>query len=61
MADERDAAQAAAAAPAAAQADLQLADKEAEEIKGGRLYGKQARKRKKGAAAGGGSANAKPM
>jgi hypothetical protein len=47
-----------------AQADLPLADKEAEEVKGGMAYrteGKKSRKRKKGASAGGGSANAKPM
>lgn len=47
-----------------AQGDLQLADKEAGEVKGGMAYrteGKKSRKRKKGASAGGGSANAKPM
>jgi len=54
MADKKDSDQ-------KAQADLELADKEAEEVKGGMAYGKKSRKRKKGASAGGGSASAKPM
>jgi hypothetical protein len=48
----------------AAQADLELKDKEAEEVKGGRIYGMEGKKRKKkkhSALGGGGSANAKPQ
>jgi hypothetical protein len=61
MGDERDTGQ---QAKPAAQDDLELADKEAEEVKGGEqrfgsILGKK--KKKKGAAAGGGSATNKPM
>jgi hypothetical protein len=48
----------------AAQADLELKEKEAEEVKGGRIYGMEGKKRKRkkhGALGGGGSANAKPQ
>ena len=63
MADERDAAQAAAAAPAAAQADLELADREAGDVKGGMAYRSEGAKKKKKKSVGGsgGSASAKPM
>jgi hypothetical protein len=48
----------------AAQADLDLKAKEAEEVKGGRIYGLEGKRRKKkksGAMGSGGSASHKPL
>jgi hypothetical protein len=55
MGDDRDKAQ------AAAQADLELSDKEAEDVKGGSAEAKRRKKRKKGGSGGSGSATNKPM
>jgi hypothetical protein len=55
MGDDRD------KAPAAAQADLELSAKEAEDVKGGSAEAKRRKKRKKGGSGGSGSATNKPM